>query len=543
MRKIKCPDCEGSRLRRESLSVLIRGTNIGTITAMSIEEASKYFKELSEDFTVREQKIAKQIMKEILERLGFLMNVGVSYLTLDRESHSLSGGEAQRIRLATQIGSQLVGVLYILDEPSIGLHQRDNLKLLETLIHLRDIGNTIVVVEHDLDTIKAADFVVDLGPAAGIHGGEIVAQGTPKQVSKVPNSKTGQYILGKLENMESRNRKPDPKKILKLRNATGHNLKSVSVEIPIGLFTCVSGVSGSGKSTLINETLYPALARQFHRSHAKALPYGDITGYIHLDKVINIDQSPIGRTPRSNPATYTGIFTPVRELFASLPESRAMGYKPGRFSFNVKGGRCEACGGGGQIRLEMHFLPDVFIPCETCRGKRYNSETLQIKYKGKNISEVLDMTIDRGKEFFEHIPAIADKLRVLSEVGLGYLCLGQSATTLSGGEAQRVKLANELGKRATGKTLYILDEPTVGLHAADVMLLMNVLDALVERGNTIIVIEHNLDILSASDWIIDLGPEGGHKGGTIIFSGTPKQLAKVENSYTGKYLKESYEEH
>ncbi len=538
MRKFPCPDCEGSRLRKESRAVLIRGTNIGEVTAMTIEKADKFFQGLSEDFTEREWIIAKQIMKEIRERLGFLVDVGVSYLTLDRESHSLSGGEAQRIRLATQIGSQLVGVLYILDEPSIGLHQRDNLRLLKTLLHLRDIGNTIVVVEHDLDTIKAADYVLDLGPRAGVHGGEIVALGTPDEVREVPDSQTGRYLRGDLDLMQSRKRDPDPKKVLKLSGAIGHNLKSVNLSIPIGLFTCISGVSGSGKSSLINETLYPVLARQFHRSHAKPLGYRNIGGYVHLDKVINIDQSPIGRTPRSNPATYTGVFTPIRELFASLPESRAMGYKPGRFSFNVKGGRCEACGGAGQVKLEMHFLPDVYIPCDTCGGRRYNSETLQIKYKGRNISQVLDMTVDQAKEFFEAIPAISEKLNVLSDVGLGYICLGQSATTLSGGEAQRVKLSNELGKRATGKTMYILDEPTVGLHAADVQLLLKVLDALVEMGNTVVVIEHNLEILSACDWIVDLGPEGGDKGGTIIAEGTPKDIASNEKSYTGKFLAE-----
>ncbi|MFP4459570.1 MAG: excinuclease ABC subunit UvrA [Candidatus Zixiibacteriota bacterium] len=538
MRKIACPKCGGARLRKESLAVLIRDKSINDITKMSIGKSKELFDWLKDELTDREMIIAKQILKEIRERLGFLVNVGVSYLTLDRESHSLSGGEAQRIRLATQIGSQLVGVLYILDEPSIGLHQRDNIRLIKTLEHLRDLGNTIVVVEHDLETIMRADHIVDIGPRAGIHGGEIIAQGSPKEIIKVKNSLTGQYMSGKLKTIQSRNRKVDSTKKLILTGATGHNLKEVRLEVPLGLFVCVSGVSGSGKSSLINETLYPVLSRRFHRSHARALPYRDIQGYVHLDKVIDIDQSPIGRTPRSNPATYTGVFTPIRELFASLPESRAMGYKPGRFSFNVKGGRCEACGGQGQNKLEMHFLPDVYVPCDTCGGKRYNRETLAIKYKGKTIADVLEMTVDEALEFFSKIPQVADKLKVLSDVGLGYVKLGQSAITLSGGEAQRVKLSNELGKRDTGKTLYILDEPTVGLHAADVQLLIEVLDRLVERGNTVMVIEHNLEILKFSDWIIDLGPEGGEEGGRIIAQGPPKEISKDKNSYTGQYLKE-----
>lgn len=530
-----CPDCSGTRLKKEALSVLINSLNIYRLTEMSIKEARNFFDSLRLSKT--QETIAKQILKELRERLGFLVNVGLDYLTLARAAATLSGGEAQRIRLATQIGSRLVGVLYILDEPSIGLHQRDNRRLLSTLTELRDLGNTVLVVEHDRDTIQAADYVVDLGPGAGKQGGEIVAVGTPAQIRKSASSLTGQYLSHKRTIPLPEERRRGNGKEIRLSKAAGNNLKQVSVEIPLGIFICVTGVSGSGKSTLINETLYRILARHFYNSRDSALPYGSITGLEHVDKVIDIDQSPIGRTPRSNPATYTGTFTPVRELLASLPESKARGYEPGRFSFNVKGGRCESCQGDGIIKIEMHFLPDVYVPCEVCKGKRYNRETLEITYKGKNISDILDMTVDEALEFFANIPMIRRKLLTLQNVGLGYIHLGQQATTLSGGEAQRVKLSTELSKTATGRTLYILDEPTTGLHFEDIRMLLGVLQTLVDRGNTVLVIEHNLDVIKTADYIIDLGPEGGDEGGRIIATGTPEEVAKVAGSYTGQFLK------
>ena len=533
---LPCEDCGGSRLRPEARAVTVADKHIHEITAMTITEAEKFFKKLPEKLTPIQRQIADQIIKEILSRLEFLNQVGVGYLTLDRMTHTLSGGEAQRIHLATQIGSRLVGVLYILDEPTIGLHARDTERLIRTLEHLRDLGNTVIVVEHDREVIERADFVVDLGPRAGVQGGKVVALGTPKQVAKNSQSFTGRYLAGKLKIPIPKRRRPGNGKKLVLEGASGHNLKNITVEFPLGKFICITGVSGSGKSTLINETLYPILARHYHRAHIKPLPYKSIKGLQYLDKVIDIDQSPIGRTPRSNPATYTGVFTPIRELFASLPESRARGYTAGRFSFNVKGGRCEVCQGAGVIKLEMHFLPDVYITCEACKGKRYNRETLDIKFKGKSISDVLEMTVDEALTLFENIPPIERKLRILHDVGLGYIKLGQPATTLSGGEAQRVKLAKELSHIATGNTLYILDEPTVGLHAYDVKVLLEVLDRLVDRGNTVVVIEHNLDVIAHADWIIDLGPEGGDAGGQVVAVGTPEQVAKNKNSFTGKYL-------
>ena len=533
---LPCEDCGGSRLRPEARAVTVADKHIHEITAMTITEAEKFFRKLPEKLTPIQRQIADQIIKEILSRLEFLNQVGVGYLTLDRMTHTLSGGEAQRIHLATQIGSRLVGVLYILDEPTIGLHARDTERLIRTLEHLRDLGNTVIVVEHDREVIERADFVVDLGPRAGVQGGKVVALGTPKQVAKNSQSFTGRYLAGKLKIPIPKRRRPGNGKKLVLEGASGHNLKNITVEFPLGKFICITGVSGSGKSTLINETLYPILARHYHRAHIKPLPYRSIKGLQYLDKVIDIDQSPIGRTPRSNPATYTGVFTPIRELFASLPESRARGYTAGRFSFNVKGGRCEVCQGAGVIKLEMHFLPDVYITCEACKGKRYNRETLDIKFKGKSISDVLEMTVDEALTLFENIPPIERKLRILHDVGLGYIKLGQPATTLSGGEAQRVKLAKELSHIATGNTLYILDEPTVGLHAYDVKVLLEVLDRLVDRGNTVVVIEHNLDVIAHADWIIDLGPEGGDAGGQVVAVGTPEQVAKNKNSITGKYL-------
>ena len=533
---LPCEDCGGSRLRPEARAVTVADKHIHEITAMTITEAEKFFRKLPEKLTPIQRQIADQIIKEILSRLEFLNQVGVGYLTLDRMTHTLSGGEAQRIHLATQIGSRLVGVLYILDEPTIGLHARDTERLIRTLEHLRDLGNTVIVVEHDREVIGRADFVVDLGPRAGVQGGKVVALGTPKQVAKNSQSFTGRYLAGKLKIPIPRRRRPGNGKKLVLEGASGHNLKNITVEFPLGKFICITGVSGSGKSTLINETLYPILARHYHRAHIKPLPYRSIKGLQYLDKVIDIDQSPIGRTPRSNPATYTGVFTPIRELFASLPESRARGYTAGRFSFNVKGGRCEVCQGAGVIKLEMHFLPDVYITCEACKGKRYNRETLDIKFKGKSISDVLEMTVDEALTLFENIPPIERKLRILHDVGLGYIKLGQPATTLSGGEAQRVKLAKELSHIATGNTLYILDEPTVGLHAYDVKVLLEVLDKLVDRGNTVVVIEHNLDVIAHADWIIDLGPEGGDAGGQVVAVGTPEQVARNKNSITGKYL-------
>ncbi len=542
MSQSPCPECGGSRLRKESRSVKIANIGIHEISMMSISEATEFFEKLDEKLSEREKIIGKQILKEINERLRFLNDVGVSYLTLNRQSSTLSGGEAQRIHLATQIGSRLVGVMYVLDEPSIGLHQRDNIRLLNTLKSMRDLGNTVIVVEHDRETIESADHIIDLGVGAGVHGGKLVCEGTPKEIEGCKESHTAMYLTGKLSIPVPKKRRTGTKKKLVIEGARGNNLANIDVEFPLGKMICVSGVSGSGKSTLVNETLYPILARYYQKKHVRPLQYRFIRGLEFLDKVINIDQSPIGRTPRSNPATYTSAFTPIRELFASLPESRARGYKPGRFSFNVKGGRCESCGGGGTIKLEMHFLPDVYVPCDVCAGKRYNRETLQIKYKGKNISEVLNMTVDEALEFFGKISAIERKLQTMHDVGLGYIHLGQSAVTLSGGEAQRVKLATELSKRSTGNTLYILDEPTVGLHAYDVKILLKVLDELVDRGNTVMIIEHNLDVLKVADYIIDLGPEGGDMGGTIVATGTPEEIANNKASHTGKFLKKALAE-
>ena len=531
-----CPTCNGARLRPEALSVVIARETIDSITDMSIKQVNQFFKKIN--LTKRQKLIGKQIIKEISERLGFLCNVGLDYLTLSRAAQTLSGGEAQRIRLATQIGSRLVGVLYILDEPSIGLHQRDNKKLLDTLLELKDLGNTVIVVEHDRETIEEADFVIDLGLGAGIHGGKIVASGTPEVIKKSSRSITGQYLANKREIETPRKRREQNGKSIRLFEASGNNLKKVDVEIPLANLVVVTGVSGSGKSTLINETLYRILARHFYNSHKVPLTHRKIEGLENIDKVIDIDQSPIGRTPRSNPATYTGVFTHVRDLFSTLQESKARGYLPGRFSFNVKGGRCEACEGDGIIKIEMHFLPDVYVPCEICKGKRYNRETLEVTFKGKNIADILDMTVEEALSFFDNIPRIKKKLLTLFNVGLGYIHLGQQATTLSGGEAQRVKLATELSKIATGRTMYILDEPTTGLHFEDIRLLLKVLNELVDRGNTVVVIEHNLDIVKTADWIIDIGPEGGDDGGEIIAYGTPEDVAKIKRSYTGQYLKE-----
>ena len=531
-----CPACKGARLRPESLAVRVAGRTIMDITSLSVEKSLEFFTDLRLDAT--KMKIAERVVKEIRERLGFLNSVGLNYLSLERQAGTLSGGESQRIRLATQIGSGLVGVLYILDEPSIGLHQRDNKRLLATLERLRELGNTVIVVEHDEETIRAADYVVDLGPGAGAHGGNVVVAGTPRQVMRCRDSLTGHYLAGKLNIAVPEKRRKGNGKTLRLRGATHNNLRGVDAAFPLGAFTCVTGVSGSGKSSLINETLYPAVARRLH-GMMKVVPgsFQSIEGMEYIDKIIDIDQSPIGRTPRSNPATYTGLFSPIRELFSKTPESRARGYTPGRFSFNVKGGRCEACEGNGLLTIEMHFLPDVYVPCDVCNGARYNRDTLDIRYKGSNIADVLDMTVEEGCAFFKNIPAVAGKLETLHHVGLDYIKLGQAATTLSGGEAQRVKLATELSRRQTGRTLYILDEPTTGLHAADVGKLLAVLHQLVEYGNTVIVIEHNLDVIKTADWIIDLGPEGGDNGGAIIAQGTPETLAKRKRSYTGQFLK------
>ncbi len=532
-----CPDCVGARLRPESRAVTIANKTIMDVTAFSIREALAFFHELELNKTQR--MIAERVLKEIRERLMFLVSVGLDYLSLDRNAGTLSGGESQRIRLATQIGSGLMGVLYILDEPSIGLHQRDNKKLIATLERMRDLGNTVIVVEHDEETIRRADHVIDLGPGAGVHGGQIVAQGTPEQVARNKNSLTGQYLSGKFKIRVPEKRRKSNGKCLKVLGAQHNNLKGVDVELPLGVFTCVTGVSGSGKSSLINETLYPAALRQIYDSvRARPGKHDRIEGLEHLDKVIDIDQSPIGRTPRSNPATYTGLFSPIRELFSKVPEARARGYKPGRFSFNVKGGRCEACQGDGVIQIEMHFLPDVYVPCEECRGQRYNRDTLEILYRSNSIADVLDMTVEEGCAFFRNVPAVHAKLSTLNDVGLGYIKLGQPATTLSGGEAQRVKLATELSKRQTGRTLYILDEPTTGLHAVDVDKLLEVLHRLVEHGNTVVVIEHNLDVIKTADWIIDLGPEGGDKGGEVVATGDPETLAKNTASYTGIHLRQ-----
>lgn len=532
-----CPSCKGSRLQEAARNVWVGEKTLPEITRMPVGDACEYFGQLT--LPGRRGEIADKILKEICARLQFLVNVGLDYLTLDRSADTLSGGEAQRIRLASQIGAGLVGVMYVLDEPSIGLHQRDNERLLETLIHLRNLGNTVIVVEHDEDAIRLADYVVDIGPGAGVHGGNIVAEGTPQQVMDNPQSLTGQYLSGKKQITYPEQRTPvDPEKLLKLSGASGNNLQNVDLEIPVGLLTCITGVSGSGKSTLINNTLYPITATALNGATTlEVAPYAEFTGLELLDKVVDIDQSPIGRTPRSNPATYTGIFTPVRELFAGVPESRARGYTPGRFSFNVKGGRCEACQGDGVIKVEMHFLPDIYVPCDVCKGKRYNRETLDIRYKGKTIDEVLNMTIEEAREFFDAVPALARKLQTLIDVGLSYIRLGQSATTLSGGEAQRVKLSRELSKRDTGKTLYILDEPTTGLHFADIQQLLDVLHRLRDRGNTVVVIEHNLDVIKTADWLVDLGPEGGFRGGQIIATGTPETVAANPVSHTGRFLK------
>ncbi|MBT6480722.1 MAG: excinuclease ABC subunit UvrA [Gammaproteobacteria bacterium] len=532
-----CPGCSGTRLKRDARFVLVKGKNLPEITGMTVAQSADYFNKLKLAGT--RAKIAEKILKELQDRLKFLIDVGLNYLTLNRSADTLSGGEAQRIRLASQIGAGLVGVMYILDEPSIGLHQRDNSRLLNTLFHLRDLGNTVIVVEHDEEAMASADYIIDIGPGAGVHGGEIVAQGTLEDIKKSKNSLTGKFLAG-IEKIDIPKKRVayNDKKVLALKGATGNNLQNVDLIIPLGLFTCVTGVSGSGKSTLINNTLYPITATKLNKATTlNPAPYGEIEGLKQLDKVVDIDQSPIGRTPRSNPATYTGIFTPVRELFAGTQEARTRGYKPGRFSFNVKGGRCEACQGDGVVKVEMHFLPDVYVSCDVCRGKRYNRETLEVKYKGKNINEVLNMTIEDAREFFDPVPAIARKLQTLMEVGLSYICLGQAATTLSGGEAQRVKLSRELSKRDTGKTLYILDEPTTGLHFQDIRQLLKVLHHLRDHGNTIVVIEHNLDVVKTADWVVDLGPEGGSGGGNIIAEGTPEDIVKVKKSYTGQYLK------
>jgi len=530
-----CPACEGQRLNREARHVFVSDTNLPSITAWPIERCLQFFSQLELDG--RRGEIAKKIVKEVYERLRFLVNVGLEYLTLDRKADSLSGGEAQRIRLASQIGAGLVGVMYILDEPSIGLHQRDNARLLATLTRLRDLGNTVIVVEHDEEAIRAAEFVVDIGPGAGVHGGKIVFAGTPADLMLDPNSMTGQYLSGARVIATPAKRTPiNPGKVLKLIGATGNNLKNVTLEVPAGLFICVTGVSGSGKSTLINDTLHRLTATELYGSSAQAAPYESVENLGLFDKVVGIDQSPIGRTPRSNPATYTGLFTPIRDLFAGTQEARARGYKPGRFSFNVKGGRCEACQGDGLIRVEMHFLPDIYVPCDVCHSKRYNRETLSVTYKGKNIHEVLAMTVEDALEFFAPVPAVARKLQTMTDVGLSYITLGQSATTLSGGEAQRIKLSKELSKRDTGQTLYILDEPTTGLHFQDIELLLSVLHRLRDHGNTVVVIEHNLDVIKTADWVIDLGPEGGDRGGEIIAKGTPEQIAAMTHSHTGRFL-------
>jgi excinuclease ABC subunit A len=537
MSSAKCDSCKGKRLKPEALSVKVAGMDISVTSEMSIQDADARFAALNDELSAKDMEIAERILKEINDRLQFLNAVGLDYLTLGRGSGSLSGGESQRIRLASQIGSGLTGVLYVLDEPSIGLHQRDNARLLETLQNLRDLGNTVIVVEHDEDAILTADYVVDMGPLAGVHGGEVIAKGSPEAIKKSRKSLTGKYLTGKKQiTLPAKRREPQDHKTLRLTGARGNNLKNVTAEFPLGLFICVTGVSGGGKSTLTIETLYKAAARKLNNSGKLPMPHDTAEGFEHLDKVIDIDQSPIGRTPRSNPATYTGAFTPIRDWFSGLPEAKARGYKPGRFSFNVKGGRCEACQGAGVIKIEMHFLPDVYVTCDVCKGQRYNRETLDIKFKGKSISDVLHMTVDEAADFFKAVPSIRDKMVTLQRVGLGYLKVGQQATTLSGGEAQRVKLAKELSKRATGRTLYILDEPTTGLHFADVEKLLEVLQELVGSGNTMVVIEHNLDVIKTADWIIDLGPEGGDGGGEIVAIGTPETVAKNKQSWTGKFL-------
>ncbi|MDD3905661.1 MAG: excinuclease ABC subunit UvrA [Candidatus Omnitrophica bacterium] len=538
MSVLPCPVCNGNKLKPESLSVTVGGRNIAEVSAMAIKGLRTFIAGL--DLTPTQENIARQVLKEISSRLQFMIDVGLDYLTLDRRSYTLSGGEAQRIRLATQIGSGLVGVIYILDEPSIGLHQRDNSKLLDTLIKLRDLGNTLIVVEHDEATIRKADHIIDLGPGAGEHGGRVIAEGGLKDILASKDSLTGKYLRGEYRiNAPSGRRKPDKKKILRIIGAREHNLKTIDVEIPLGLFVCVTGVSGSGKSTLVDDILYKTLAKKFYHSKERPGEHKRIEGIQFIDKVVVIDQSPIGRTPRSNPATYTGAFSFVRDLFSKLPESKIRGYKPGRFSFNVKGGRCEACMGDGIRKIEMHFLPDIYVQCEVCKGKRFNAQTLEVKFKGKSIADVLDTSIEEAMELFANIPSVKNKLKTLNEVGLGYVRLGQSATTLSGGEAQRIKLATELSKSATGRTFYILDEPTTGLHFADIDKLLSVLQALVRGGNTVLVIEHNLDVIKTSDYIIDLGPEGGDEGGRVVASGSPEEIANNERSYTGQYLKET----
>lgn len=530
-----CPECNGARLRIESRSVFINEKSLGDIASLSIKGALHFFENIQ--LTKTEIQIAEQILKEVINRLGFLVNVGLNYLTLDRSATTLSGGEAQRIRLATQIGSQLVGVLYILDEPSIGLHPRDNVRLLNTLQTLRNLGNTILVVEHDRETMESADQVVDLGPGAGEHGGEVIYSGSPKQLLKCSDSITGLYLSGRRKILIPKIRRNGNGKLLMLKGTRGNNLKKLDVDFPLGKMVVVTGVSGSGKSTLVNETLFPILHKELNNARSYPLPYDEVSGLKYLDKVVDIDQKPIGRTPRSNPATYTGVFTFIRDLFAQLPESKIRGYKPGRFSFNVKGGRCESCEGDGIIKIEMNFLPDVYVTCEVCKGARYNRETLEIMYKGKTVADVLSMSVEEALTFFENIPSVKKKLKTLFEVGLGYIRLGQQATTLSGGEAQRVKLATELSRVSRDRTLYILDEPTTGLHFEDVKMLLAVLQRLIEKGNTVIVIEHNMDVIKSADWIIDLGPEGGDEGGELIFAGTPEELSRVESSYTGTFLK------
>lgn len=531
-----CTSCKGTRLNDAARHVYIEELTLPEVTAMPVAKAKAMFESM--ELEGARGKIAVKILKEVNDRLRFLVNVGLEYLTLERSAETLSGGEAQRIRLASQIGAGLVGVMYVLDEPSIGLHQRDNQRLLKTLFHLRDLGNTVIVVEHDEEAINAADHVIDIGPGAGVHGGEIVAQGTPKQVASNKQSITGHYLAGKKQIAVPETRTPfNAMQIMELKGAAGNNLKQVDLTIPVGLLTCITGVSGSGKSTLINDTLYLITAKELNRANTSPAAYESVTGLDHFDKVVDIDQSPIGRTPRSNPATYTGLFTPIRELFAATPEARSRGYKPGRFSFNVKGGRCESCQGDGLIKVEMHFLPDIYVPCDVCKGKRYNRETLDIRYKGKNIHEALEMSVEDARVFFDAVPVIARKLQTLMDVGLSYIRLGQNATTLSGGEAQRVKLSKELSKRDTGKTIYILDEPTTGLHFHDIQQLLDILHRLRDHGNTVIVIEHNLDVIKTADWIVDLGPEGGDGGGTIIATGTPEDITKVKKSYTGQFLK------
>ena len=535
MSECPCPECKGRRLKKESLAVTVGDKAIDELTRLSVLDELEWAEHL--ELTEQQHLIADRILKEIRSRLGFLRSVGLGYLTLSRSAATLSGGESQRIRLATQIGSSLMGVLYILDEPSIGLHQRDNDKLLDTLRNLRDLGNTLLVVEHDEDTMRAADYLIDIGPGAGVHGGEVVAAGTPEEVMANPDSLTGQYLCGKKKIPVPQSRRPGSGKFLKVVGAAENNLRHIDVSFPLGTFTVVTGVSGSGKSSLVNEILFKRLGADLMRMKTRPGKCDRIEGIEYLDKVVDIDQSPIGRTPRSNPATYTGLFNDIRDLFASTQEAKSRGYGPGRFSFNVRGGRCEACSGDGMLKIEMHFLPDIFVPCEVCKGRRYNRETLEVRYKGKNIAEVLDMTVDEAVEFFSALPKLRNKLQTLQDVGLGYVKLGQPSTELSGGEAQRVKLATELSKLATGKTIYILDEPTTGLHADDVRKLLEVLQRLVDAGNTVVVIEHNLDVIKCADWLIDLGPEGGDGGGTIVATGTPETVAACGTSYTGQYLK------